>query len=219
MKARKNTNAESIKQFIALKNPTRKEIVRFIAITLNGCPQEDFNYKTTHRGYYSTFFRDCKHFGTIASKDKKYYITESCLSEGNGLWSMTKDRRIELLQSKITRMNDQHSEIMEQSHQIHTLKAELQRVSKIRRILEEENDHLRADCTYLSDSVRAKANTIKRYYDASVEGKKIKEEQFKVIENLRAQKKVLFDEALKGNESNEEKYNEIIIKIKLAITK
>lgn len=165
MKAQKNTNAEAIKQYLLLAPRTRKEIVKFVACDLNGQCSFSFddNYKKELRGYYSTFFRDCKHFGTIEKIGNKYQVTKSCLEEGNGLWSMTKDRQIELAKNRISNMHDQWSELRENSREIHILKAELQRVNKVRRSLELELDEANAEKMDMEQSVLMFSGQAKRY--------------------------------------------------------
>ncbi len=93
-----NTKGFAIKQFISLQPRTRKEIVKFIACNINGMNKADFDaaYKSNMRGYYSTAFRDWKHFGTLEVIDKKYHVTDACLEENVGLYTMTKTRKIEL---------------------------------------------------------------------------------------------------------------------------
>ena len=109
-----------------MKPRTRKEIVKFVLIDLNGAEVDNFDqeYKTTYRGYYSTFFRDVKHNGNIEVIDGKYHVTKSCLEEGNGLWSMNKDRKIEILENSLKRMQSYRT------HMLH-LKDKLNKIREI----------------------------------------------------------------------------------------
>ena len=98
----KTKKAVLIKQFILLNEPTRKQIVQFIYCDLNDHDPRHFNedYKGNVRGYYAVGFRSWKVNGNTEVRNGKYYITESCRKEGNGLYSMNKDMRIKLLTKK-----------------------------------------------------------------------------------------------------------------------
>jgi len=165
MKAQKNTVAEAIKQLLLLKPRTRKEIVKFVKCDIHGMDKYSFDeaYKNELRGYYSTFFRDVQHKGNIEKIGNKYQVTKSCLEEGNGLWSMNKDRKIELLEAKISNMNNQWSTIREQSRKIHILEAETQRLYKGKKVAIEQNDECEAEIKHLRSQLHHESGYVKRY--------------------------------------------------------
>lgn len=177
MKAQKNTNAEAIKQFLCLRPRTRKELVQFIAIELNGHKYDDFDqaYKTILRGYYSTFFRDCKHNGTIEKVNGKWQVTKSCLDEGNGLWSMTKDRKIEILSNHSNRLDKYRHQLDHANYELRTLKHRI-------KLYEVELDEATAEKKHLSESLHHEINKCGRL--------------FKACEELREQKKTWLKDAL-----------------------
>jgi hypothetical protein len=123
-----NTNAESIKQFLLMRPRTRKEIVKFVYVTLNEnhISDSEFNlrYKNDLRGHYSTAFRDWKRNKTVKVIDKKYHVTKECFDLRVGLYytmpSVYKDRADEYAKryTKLYRANRKNEAIIEEKQRV-----------------------------------------------------------------------------------------------------
>lgn len=169
----KNSKSEKIKQFILLKAPTRKEIVKFVACDINGMCSYSFDdeYKGVLRGYYSTFFREAKENGNLYVEDKKHYITDSCLKEGNGMWTKTKDKKIEELQIRNERLLNRLEDERKAYRRISILEAELSRVLALKDSLTKDNKGLFKQFTLKNEEIYDLKSQIRTLTLIGIKGK------------------------------------------------
>lgn len=85
---RTDYKVDKIKVFINVENPTRSELIKFIAVNLNGIDEDYFDkYKRSFRGYYATNIQVMRNSGNIASDvNGKYYVTKQGLKNENSLY-------------------------------------------------------------------------------------------------------------------------------------
>src|SRR6056300_503113 len=94
--------AEKIAEFIRKNNPRRKEIVKFIVVTLNGVNESHYDkFKRYYRGYYSVAFQKWNRNQKI-KKDpitQKYSVTKYYERDGK-LYQMPLEVKLEISERK-----------------------------------------------------------------------------------------------------------------------
>jgi len=93
------TRAEKIANFIKENNPRRKEIIKYIVVTLNGTNEKYFDEnKNEFRGYYSVNFQKWNRNKKIVKDEKtqRYSITAYYERDGR-LYSMPLEVELEIL--------------------------------------------------------------------------------------------------------------------------
>jgi hypothetical protein len=93
------TKADKIANFIKENNPRRKDIIKYIVVTLNGANEEYFDTnKNEFRGYYSVNFQQWNRNQKIVKdvKTNRYSVTSYYERDGR-LYSMPIEVTLEIL--------------------------------------------------------------------------------------------------------------------------
>lgn len=102
---RTDYKVDKIKVFINVEKPTRSELIKFIAVKLNGIDEVYFNkHKRSFRGYYATNIGTMRSSGNIASdKNGKYYVTKQGLKNENSLYKKPYKEQVKDLRKQLRR--------------------------------------------------------------------------------------------------------------------
>lgn len=102
---RTDYKVDKIKVFINVENPTRSELIKFIAVNLNGIDEDYFDkYKRRFRGYYATNIQVMRNSGNIASDvNGKYYVTKQGLKNENSLYKKPYKQQAKDLRKQLRR--------------------------------------------------------------------------------------------------------------------
>ena len=102
---RTDYKVDKIKVFINVENPTRSDLIKFIAVNLNGIDEDYFDkYKRRFRGYYATNIQVMRNSGNIASDvNGKYYVTKQGLKNENSLYKKPYKQQAKDLRKQLRR--------------------------------------------------------------------------------------------------------------------
>jgi len=101
------TKADKIANFIKENNPRRKDIIKFIVVTLNGANEQAFDKnKNDYRGYYSVNFQRWNYNQKIVKDEntQRYSVTKYYDRDGK-LYSMPLEVQIEVLKRRNASLN------------------------------------------------------------------------------------------------------------------
>ena len=107
------TKAEKIANFIKENNPRRKDIIKFIVVTLNGTSETYFDKnRNDYRGYYSDAFRTWNWNQKLSkdSKTQRYSVTKYYERDGR-LYSMPIEVRLEILKRANRNLSNARAEL------------------------------------------------------------------------------------------------------------
>jgi hypothetical protein len=106
-----------IKNFIATNNPTRKEIVKFIIVNINGKSEEHYDY-SNHRGHYSTNFGTWKRYGYVVTDSKHRYSLTALGKKSNSFYAMPTKMKDDLEQRRLSFLDVRYSELKIENYEL-----------------------------------------------------------------------------------------------------
>ena len=82
-----NYKVDKIKAFIIANRPTRSQLIKYIAVNLNGTDEVYFDENSRKfRGYYATNISTMRKAENISTKDKRYFVTKQGMTNEKSLY-------------------------------------------------------------------------------------------------------------------------------------